>query len=92
MFDKNYKYGLVRLIVCEINREDGVLTKYVTDYLDAAQHLTIELDLELGNYYIAIEVTWFDRARELVVSYYGSHGVVLFEDDDLPRNIEDFVN
>lgn len=49
----------------------------MSDYLDSAQHMSVELDLEIGNYYIAIECAWLDRARELVVSFYGSHGVVL---------------
>ena len=55
LFDKNYKYALVRLIVCEISKESGILTKYVTDYLDATRDLSVELELEMGSYYVAIE-------------------------------------
>ena len=46
----------------------------------------------MGSYYVGIECEWFDRSRELVVSFYGSHGVVLVEDDDLPKNIDSFIN
>lgn len=44
-YEKDYKYGLVRLIVCEISREEGNLIRYISDYLDSAQHATIKLDL-----------------------------------------------
>lgn len=82
----------MRLVVCEINREEGYLTRYITDYLDSTQNFTVELDLDIGNYYIAIECSWLDWGREIVVSYYGSHGVHLIEDNDLPKNTENLIN
>ena len=92
-FDAKYKYGLLRLIVCEISKEDRFLVRYVTDYLDCTQNMSVELNLDPGVYYLAVESSWMsDQSRELVVSYYGQHGVVLLEDLEVPKSISNFTN
>ena len=54
VFDQKYQYGLVRLIVCEVDREEERLTRFVTDYLDSTQNLTIPLTLDPGTYYLVV--------------------------------------
>jgi hypothetical protein len=67
-----YRYGLIRLIVLHINSTTRNIDRYVNDMMDCDKDTFMELTLEPGEYYVAIEADWnCDHSRDLVASFYG---------------------
>lgn len=80
-FGKNYQYSMVRLIVLKIDKYTNQLGTYLNDFIDCDRDGTVRVELDPGEYYLAIEVDWkCSFSRHLVVNYYGQHPVNLTQD------------
>ena len=72
---------MVRLIVLKIDKVSNHLSKYINDFIDCDRDGTVKVELDPGDYYLAIEVDWkSSHSRDLVANYYGQHPVSLVED------------
>jgi hypothetical protein len=72
---------MVRLIVLKIDKASQTLGTYVADFIDCDRDGTVRVELDPGDYYLAIEVDWKSTfTRDLVVNFYGQHPVGLMED------------
>lgn len=92
-FPVEYRYGLIRLIVLRINSTTRNIDKYIDDMMDCDKDTFLQLTLDAGEYYVAIEADWnTNHSRSLVASFYGEHGVQLTEDKDLPSSYDEFLN
>lgn len=62
----------MRLIVLHINSTTRNIDRYLNDVMDCDKDTFMELTLEPGEYYLAIETDWNgDFSRELAASFYG---------------------
>lgn len=65
---KNYQYSYMRLLLAKIT-PNGL--KYIGGEFRQDQVLTIETDLEAGNFYVLIEVDWcHDLYSDVVISMF----------------------
>jgi len=79
-YTKNYEYSMVRLIVLKIDKSVNQLGSYINDFIDCDRDGTVKVDLDPGDYYLAIEVDWkCNYTRNMVVNFYGQHPVSLAE-------------
>ena len=72
---------MVRLIVMKIDKSTQTLGTYICDLIDCDRDGTVRVELDPGDYYLAIEVDWkCSHTRDIVVNFYGQHPVALVED------------
>lgn len=63
----------------KIDKVSNNLSKYISDFIDCDRDGTVRVELDPGDYYLAVEVDWkSSHSRSLVVNFYGQHPVALF--------------
>ena len=79
---------MVRIIVLQFDKASKTLTKYINDIIDCDHDATLEVSLDPGDYYLAIEVDWkCNFTREMAINFYGQHPVQMTEDAEV-KNVE----
>ena len=72
---------MVRMIDLKIDKSTNQLGVYLNDFIDCDRDGTVRVELDPGEYYLAIEIDWkCGYTRDIVVNYYGQHPVNLVVD------------
>ena len=67
----------------KIDKQTSTLSQYINDFIDCDRDGSVRVELDPGDYYLAIEVDWKSTfTRDMVVNFYGQHPVALVEDSN----------